>query len=92
MEHLILTDPDGGRAVLTTNSPASSYGIPVLRITADDIEGDFGPSDLIGQPGALMPAAAVVAAWARDSARTEPELSAAAKFLRQWPEGPQVEG
>ena len=38
---LISEDKNGGTAILTTNSPVSHYGIPVLRITAEDVAGDF---------------------------------------------------
>jgi hypothetical protein len=92
MNHQILVDARGGEAFLTTDSPASSYGIPVLRIDADDLQGDFGPSDLLGAPPTAMPAAALVAHWARQPERTAAERAAAEMFLRQWPEGPPVEG
>ena len=88
---LITTDPKGGKATLTTDSPQSHYGTPVLRIEAEDVEGDFGPADLIGWPPKMMYAAEVVAGWARQPERTDDERVAAGRFLRQWPEGPQVD-
>ena len=94
MRHLILTDENGGEAVLTTESPASSYGVPVLQITADDVDGDFGPADLIGDPDKgipLMTAASIVAPWGSQPERTAAERQAARQFCAQWPEGPQVQ-
>jgi hypothetical protein len=92
MNILIMKDKDGGTAYLTTESPASHYGIPVLQITAEDVDGDFGPGELIGdlEAGPLMYAADIVASWAKQPGRTEAELKAARMFLRQWPEGPQI--
>lgn len=93
MHILILTDPKGGTAHLTTESPASHYGIPVLQITAEDIDGDFGPSNLIGdldKPDQLLTAAQIVYAWAKTKAKTPKEIQAAKSFLSQWPEGPQL--
>ena len=87
----ILTDKNGGTAVLTTASPASHYGIPVLRIEANDVDGDFGPGDLLGNLPNVFPAANIVAAWGRAPERTDVEREVAALYLRQWPEGPQVD-
>ena len=74
---------------LTTRSPLSSYGVPVLRVEGRPgrPSGDFGPADLVA-PGAT--AAKVVVEWAEMEARTEEELQAARVFLRQWPHGPQL--
>lgn len=88
---LILRDKNGGTAILTTASPASHYGIPVLQIDADDVSGDFGPGDLLGELPNIFPAANIVAAWGRAPERTNEEREIAARYLRQWPEGPQVE-
>jgi hypothetical protein len=77
---------------LTTDSPASHYGLPVLRIDAADVAGDFGPADLLGdvdRPETLT-AAEIVAGWAMNAERNEEELEAARTFLSQWPEGPQI--
>lgn len=93
MDIIICTDPQGGIARLTTDSPASHYGIPVLRVEAEDVSGDFGPADLIGdieKPDKLITAAQVVAGWASKPERTKAEIETAASFLRQWPEGPQI--
>lgn len=90
---LIAKDEDGGTAVLTTWSPMSHYGIPVLRVTADDVDGDFGPADIIGdprQPESLITAASIVAGWASQPGRTDAERAAARSFLQQWPAGPQI--
>lgn len=86
---LISIDPNGGTATLTTASPMSHYGIPVLRIEADDVEGDFGPADIIDGD---MTAAGVILGWANRPGRTEDELRAARLYLGQWPEGPQLWG
>ena len=90
----ISKDTSGGTVTLTTNSSQSHYGCPVLRIEADDIDGDFGPADLIdfrliGE--GIRPAADVVAVWAHQPTRTADEIEAACHFLSQWPDGPQIE-
>ncbi len=84
---LVTQDEKGGTATLTTASPLSHYGLPVLRIEAEDVSGDFGPSDCIA-PG--LTAAGVVAGWAKEEGRTPEELQAARRFLSQWPDGPQA--
>lgn len=84
---VVMTDPDGGVITLTTEHPASSYGIPVLVADAEDLKGVFGPSDPLD---GNLTAAAVVAAWARETERTEAESESARLFLSQWPEGPQA--
>ncbi|OHD67197.1 MAG: hypothetical protein A2W19_11710 [Spirochaetes bacterium RBG_16_49_21] len=91
MNLLISKDKDGGCAYLTTDSPASHYGAPVLQISADDIDGDFGPSDFIDDGnGHIFSGAQIVAGWVSQPDRTPEEISAARKFLQQWPEGPQI--
>jgi hypothetical protein len=90
---LVCKDSKGGTAILTTASPASHYGIPVLRIDAEDVSGDFGPSDLLGnldEPSKMFHAAGMVAGWAGQPGRTPEEIEAARKYLAQWPEGPQL--
>lgn len=49
MDIVIMRDKTGGAIRLTTESACSRYGIPVLRIDADDMPGvaDFGPGDII---------------------------------------------
>ena len=91
---LIMVDEKGGTAILTTNSPMSRRGIPVLRVKAEDVDGDFGPADLIGErrrPEMIRTAAGIVAEWVRTINPTGKELEAARLFLSQWPEGPQIE-
>lgn len=83
---LIARDPGGGTAILTTRSPLCRYGTPVLRIEADDIEGDYVPADVIGD----ITAAQIVAGWAVSGQRTPDELEAVGRYLSQWPEGPQI--
>jgi len=70
-------------ATLMTDSPASSYGQPVLRVEGRDL----GPADLM--PAGEF-AADVVRAWALGAGRSAEEREAARRFLRQWPEGPQL--
>ncbi len=93
--HILVTKDRSGRTVyLTTNSPASHYGLPVLQITSEDVAGDFGPSDMVGhleRPDTIVTAAGVVAGWAMQPERTSTEIKAARAFLSQWPEGPQIE-
>ncbi len=72
---------------LTTESSASHYNIPVLRIESN-AGPDLGPSDFIGKQFAAQ----LVAKWAGKKCRKPEELEAARRFLRQWPEGPQVGG
>ena len=69
---------------LTTDSAMSSYGIPALRVN-DDSPSDYGSADTL--PDGRR-AAEVVAAFGRPA--TGDDRDAAAKFLRQWPEGPQI--
>jgi hypothetical protein len=94
MEDILITkDEKGGTAILTTNSPTSHYGIPVLQITAEDVDGDFGPANLIGDldhPERIITAASIVVGWAKTGKRTKEEIEAAGLFLSQWPEGPQI--
>lgn len=44
---LITKDESGGTVVLTTDSPLSCYGLPILRVDTLDISEDFGPSDIV---------------------------------------------
>ena len=86
MEDIGIGKVRGYKACLTVYSPQSHYGIPVLRID-DDNPYDLGPADSCGS----KLAAEVVAGWAEKKNRTEKEKNAARLFLRQWPEGPQIE-
>ena len=94
MEDILITkDAKGGTAILTTNSSLSHYGLPVLQITAEDVDGDFGPADLIGDldhPERIITAANIVVGWAKTGKRTKEEIEAAGLFLSQWPDGPQI--
>lgn len=94
MKILVMKDKEGGTAYLTDESTSSSYGIPILQITAHDIDSDFGPADLIGdltKPETILTAAQIVYAWAILKVRTKEERQAAKSFLSQWPDGPQIE-
>ncbi len=76
---LIMVDEKGGFAILTTDSPMSRHGIPVLRVKAEGIDGDLGPADLIGErkrPEMIRTAAGIVAEWIRTGKHTEEELEA----------------
>jgi len=94
----IYTGPRGATAALTTDSPASHYGAPVLRIEGDGADNwpDMGPAD---QMPTGMYAADFVCRWAAGGdpgagdfvVGTEEGRKAAAAFCRQWPSGPQVE-
>ena len=77
---------------LTTKSPQSLYGLPVLRIEGDDFPTDYGPEDDVSLLAGLvvLKAGELVAAWASVKDRTPKEREAARKFLRQWPDGPQI--
>jgi hypothetical protein len=86
----ILIKMKNGSAVLTTDSPVSSRGIPILRVNAETVQGDFGPADIIGDD-CTTTAAEIVRGWAKEGKRTKEEIEAAKLFLSQWPEGPQIE-
>jgi hypothetical protein len=87
---LVLKDKKGGTARLTTDSPMSHYGAPVLRIEAEDIDGDFGPSDLLGNLPNIHTAGGVVMGWLSQTGRTRQEIEAGRKFLMQSPD-PEVQ-
>lgn len=38
----VLNDQEGGQAVLTSETAAARYGMPVLSISAEDVQGGFG--------------------------------------------------
>ena len=91
MKYVVLNDPKGGMAYLTAESQGSSHGVPVLEIRAGDVDGTFGPEDLIyDESGPVMRAASLVELWASSPERSDDEIEAARRFLRQWPDGPQV--
>lgn len=90
MDEFYLGRIRGKRAVFTTMSPQSHYGIPVLRIE-DEGAYDLGPGDLIGDPPNIQAAADVVVAMIRKRKRVKAELIEAANlWLGQLPEGPQI--
>lgn len=80
------------QCLLTTDSPASHYGIPALRIEGEGLEDapDCGPADMVEIAGQPVFAAALVALWGMARGRTKDEREAAAAFCRQWPDGMQV--
>ena len=90
MDITMIKNESGEKTSLTTESPASHYGMPVLRIEAEVVSGDFGPADLIGEPPKAFTAAQGVAGWGSQPERTPEEQHAAKAFLGQWPDGPQI--
>jgi len=91
MEHIIYMTRDT-RYVLTTDSPASRYGTPALRIEGKGTEDlpDYGPGDLIPVAGQHVHAGDLVALCAMAKGRTPEEQKVAAAFCQQWPDGMQV--
>ena len=86
MRILVTKDKDGGEAVLTTESCQSHYGFPVLEITADDVDGTFGPGDIVHERyGKVLLAYHVVAGWLATGERTAEERAAGEAFLSQSP-------
>jgi hypothetical protein len=73
--------------VLTDERTESRYGIPVLVNRQDDATA-YGPADIIDVYHKVQPAAHVVHRFAKRL--TGDEREAAANFLRQWPDGPQL--
>lgn len=75
---------------LTTGSPMSHYGIPVLRVTISGKSVDLGPADLlpdeINSTGTATAAHLVVSKAIMGIF----DRAAAELFCSQWPEGPQV--
>jgi hypothetical protein len=96
LDHLLYEDSEVGSARLIRAPVASSPEIPVLRIHGAEVAGDFGPADILADPWSGKPsterAADVVHAWAADPDRTEEQRAAARLFLRQWSDGPQMDG
>ena len=75
--------------VLTDERAESRYGIPVLINRADDTTA-YGPADIIDVYNKVQPAAHVVHRFAKLAGLKGEEREAAANFLRQWPDGPQL--
>lgn len=86
---------------LTTDSPMSHYGIPVLRF-ADEFDdqnrtNDYGPADMIEHGDAVdtfgpETSAEFICRWVDGQCDTlsSSAVAAAKLFLRQWPDGPQI--
>jgi hypothetical protein len=77
--------------ILTAEHPASSYGIPVLVNRANPHVA-YGPADIVDFPpggGGMQTAAHFVARFGKNL-RGE-ERSAAASFLKQQWDGPQLD-
>jgi len=84
--------------MLTTNHPASHYGIPVLV----DLDGaTYGPADIVQEPPEILAlfsdrwtGADYVASeitYAYRAYTIPPEMREACRlYCSQWPEGPQV--
>lgn len=89
MEILLFTDKNGIQHSLTTDSPASHYGIPAYRVN-DDSRSDYGPADIVRFDDLFVSAGLVVALWAHLAGRSTAEIVAARKFCSQDPSGPQV--
>jgi hypothetical protein len=78
---------------LTTLSPVSNYGFPILRVEGHPAgDEDCGPADTVphteDEPGGT--AAALVCAIHERDHLTGAALEAARSFLSQWPDGPQI--
>ncbi len=88
--HIVLFNSEtDGSLTLTTDR----QGRPVLRIQgAPKVrDGDYAPSDLLGEPPSAFRAAGVVYDWALGRCRSDAGIAAAQSYLRQWPAGPQAE-
>jgi hypothetical protein len=84
MDDVYVGKINGSKAYLTTHSPQSHYGVPVLRID-DDSPYDFGPADMIEIKGQITTAAQVVVNWAKRGKRRKGQIGAAEAFIRWWP-------
>jgi hypothetical protein len=73
-------------ATFTWDSANSHYGAPALRVTAAGRSGDFGPAEQLW-PG--MTAGGLVHLVLAETS-DEDLLEIARRFLRQWPDGPQL--
>jgi hypothetical protein len=89
MNIVLFNSPSDGRLVLTTGAS----GAPVLRVEGvpNVRDGDYSPADTVLVGATPTPAASFVYSWAVDKFRTDRGIAAAQAYLRQWPEGPQVE-
>lgn len=75
-------------AEMTTDSPLSHYGIPVLRITDCPNAGDYGPAETVGAPLVGEPGISAAAFAIQQIAFGLDEADVRA-FCAQWPDGPQ---
>ena len=73
--------------VLTDERAECRYGIPVLVNKQDDATA-YGPADIIQVYHQTQPAAHVVHRFGKRL--TGDQREAAANYLRQWPDGPQL--
>jgi hypothetical protein len=84
------------RVTLTTESPVSRYGFPVLRVEGHPAtEGDavdLGPADCVPACEGEAPgtAAALLLCIHEQSPLVGDVLDGARMFLSQWPDGPQL--
>jgi hypothetical protein len=89
MNIVLFNSPSEGRLLLTTGAGGAAVlrmeGVPNVR------DGDYGPADTVLVGSSPTPAASFVYSWALDKFRTDSGVAAAQAYLRQWPEGPQVE-
>lgn len=79
---------------LTTWAPGSHYGFPVLRVEGHPAgDADLAPASLIpALPGEAWGFAAdLLCAIHRKKPLTGEALERARAFLRQWPDGPQIQ-
>lgn len=88
---------DGTALVLTTDSPAARYGIPVLRHEGCSQCADMGPADplpLCAEPQEVVDLfgtwTAAEAVYYADNLNDLPQKPLC-DFLHQWPEGPQLD-
>ena len=77
---------------LTTESTASHYGVPVLRVKHPSGNSDLGPADICPRLKKETPgtAASLLACIHFTKPLTGDTLKAAQAFLAQWPDGPQI--
>ena len=100
MREEIYTGPGGVKGYLTTESPASHYGVPALRVEGKGVEDwpDMGPADVLGSgitaaqfvvecASGVLPKGIGGTIHPMDKATRD----AARKFCAQWPEGPQIQ-
>jgi hypothetical protein len=81
-EFIVLVDRDIGEFYLTGRT---------VRFVSRSGERELSPTDTIRLKCGNVTAAELVATWGGKPRRTEEARQAAAEFLRQWPEGPQLD-